>query len=127
MTTVLDASALVALLVGEVAGADVDQFDDQLVAPDLIVAEVGNGLRRAVFRRMISRERASLLLQRFLQMPIEIESSYGLVERAFELLDNVSVPDACYVALAEARGCGILTADARLARAPGIDVRFTLV
>ena len=127
MTTVLDASAMVRLLSGLVAEEDVHHFDDSLLAPDLVVAEVGNGLRRAVLRGIVTREIAPLLLQRFLQMPIEIESSYDLVERAFEMLDNVSVPDGCYVALAEERGCRLLTSDARLARAAVVDVPITLV
>lgn len=36
------------------------------------------------------------------------------------LRDNVSAYDATYVALAEALDCPLLTADARLANAPGV-------
>ena len=51
----------------------------------------------------------------------------GLIERMWDLRDNVSSNDASYVALAEALGCGLLTADARLARAPGVRCPVTVV
>ncbi len=123
----LDASALVTLLIGQVADDDLAEFDDDLVAPDLFLGEVGNGLRRAVFHGVVGRHVAPVLLQRALHTPIEIESSYDLVERAFEMLDHVTVADGCYVALAEQRSCRLLTSDARLARAPGLAVPITLV
>jgi predicted nucleic acid-binding protein len=44
----------------------------------------------------------------------------GLLARAWELRDSVRGWDAFYVALAEALGGRLLTADARLARAPGL-------
>lgn len=43
----------------------------------------------------------------------------GLLARVWELRDNLTAYDATYVALAEALGCGLVTADARLAHAPG--------
>ena len=42
-----------------------------------------------------------------------------LLRRAFELRANVSAYDACYVALAERLDCELITADGRLAAAPG--------
>ncbi len=41
------------------------------------------------------------------------------MRRAFELQANVTASDATYVALAEAFGCDLVTADARLGRDPG--------
>lgn len=41
------------------------------------------------------------------------------LRRASDLRDTVTGYDACYVALAEALGCALLTADARLAGAAG--------
>ena len=38
---------------------------------------------------------------------------------AYELRGNVTPDDAAYIALAETLGCELLTADRRLARAPG--------
>ncbi len=42
-----------------------------------------------------------------------------LAGRAWELRDNLTFHDALYVALAEATSMTLLTADERLARAPG--------
>ena len=42
-----------------------------------------------------------------------------LVARCWELRHNLSVYDASYVAVAEALGATLLTADMRLANAPG--------
>jgi predicted nucleic acid-binding protein len=46
-----------------------------------------------------------------------------LLDRAWELRDNVRAYDALYVALAEAMDATLLTLDERLARAPGIRCR----
>ena len=47
--------------------------------------------------------------------------------RCWELRDNVTPYDAAYVALAEALGVPLLTADARLANAPGIRCEVELL
>jgi predicted nucleic acid-binding protein len=41
------------------------------------------------------------------------------MRRAYELRANVTAYDSAYVALAETLGCELLTADGRLANAPG--------
>lgn len=43
-----------------------------------------------------------------------------LMWRAYELRGNVTAYDAADIALAEALDCSLVTADARLARAPGL-------
>ena len=43
----------------------------------------------------------------------------GLLGRIWELRDNVSAYDATYVGVAEALEAPLVTADGRLARAPG--------
>lgn len=47
-------------------------------------------------------------------------SADALRRRAFQLRDNISAYDAAYVALAEVLACELLTADQRLAGAPGL-------
>ncbi|HUZ44619.1 MAG TPA: hypothetical protein VMU63_09460 [Acidimicrobiales bacterium] len=42
-----------------------------------------------------------------------------LLSRCWELKDNLTIYDAAYVALAELLGVAVLTADVRLASAPG--------
>ena len=52
---------------------------------------------------------------------------FGVLDRIWELRDNVSACDASYVALAESLGCSLLTADGRLGRAPGVRCPVTVV
>jgi predicted nucleic acid-binding protein len=52
-------------------------------------------------------------------LPIERVPHTALLERAWALRHNLTPYDAAYVALAEALGAPLLTADRRLARASG--------
>jgi predicted nucleic acid-binding protein len=52
---------------------------------------------------------------------------FHLLERIWELRENLSAYDASYVALAETLGCALLTADARLSRASGLRCPVTVV
>jgi predicted nucleic acid-binding protein len=45
-----------------------------------------------------------------------------LVAGTWQLRNNFSMYDACYVALADTLHCALITGDARVARAPGIPV-----
>ena len=53
--------------------------------------------------------------------------TFPLLHRVWELRDNLSAYDASYVALAEALGCPLVTADARITRATTIGCAVTLV
>jgi predicted nucleic acid-binding protein len=46
-------------------------------------------------------------------------SHISVLPRVWSLRDNLTSYDACYVALAERLGAVLVTADGRLARAPG--------
>ena len=124
--TVLDASVVVNVLIGRTDPAVLDVGDD-VVAPDQFLVEVASGLRRAAHLRWIPRGAAPGLFVVALEIPIELVPSRELVVRAFELRDQMSVYDASYVALAEQRECGLITSDARLARAPGLAIPITVV
>ena len=52
---------------------------------------------------------------------------FSILDRVWELRDNLSAYDASYVALAELLDCNLLTADARLGPAPGIRCPVTVV
>ncbi|MGI8900400.1 MAG: type II toxin-antitoxin system VapC family toxin [Nocardioides sp.] len=52
---------------------------------------------------------------------------FTLLDRVWQLRDNLSAYDASYVALAESLDCTLLTADARLSRAPGLRCPITVV
>ena len=56
-----------------------------------------------------------------LSLPIARFPAGPLMIRAYELRANVAPSDATYIALAEGLSCPLVTADARLARARGIN------
>lgn len=88
-----------------------------LWAPELLDAEVGHALRRAVRRHSVDADRAAEALWELRRLPVNRISHEMLVHVAWALRDNVSFYDALYVALAEMLGQPLLTFDARLARA----------
>lgn len=51
----------------------------------------------------------------------------AFLARIWELRDNLTAYDATYVSLAEALECKLVTADARLAQAPGPTCSITVV
>jgi predicted nucleic acid-binding protein len=51
----------------------------------------------------------------------------ALLARAWQLRDNVTVYDASYVALAELLSVPLITADAKLAGAPGLQCSVELL
>ncbi|MGH7338547.1 MAG: type II toxin-antitoxin system VapC family toxin, partial [Myxococcota bacterium] len=53
-------------------------------------------------------------------MPASRYPTLPFLRRVYELRQNLTAYDAVYVALAEALGCSLVTADQRLARAPGV-------
>jgi predicted nucleic acid-binding protein len=52
---------------------------------------------------------------------------FAVLDRAWELRENLSAYDASYIALAELLDCNLLTVDARLGRAPGIRCPVTVL
>ena len=53
------------------------------------------------------------------QLDLDRYPALPFMRRAYELRANVTAYDCAYVALAETLGCELLTADGRLANAPG--------
>jgi predicted nucleic acid-binding protein len=128
--SVVDASVLVEYLSGgehvEAARGAIRR-ERWVWAPALVDAEVGNALRRQVRAKEISVRKAGVALEDFLDMRLQRVPHRNLVERAWQLRDNVSFYDALYVALAEDLRAPLLTLDARLARAPGVRAEIELV
>lgn len=128
--SVVDASVLVEY-VG--AGAHVDAAREAIGrerwvwAPALVDAEVGNTLRRQVRTEEITARKARAALEDFLEMRLQRVPHPALVDRAWQLRDNVSFYDGLYVALAEALRMPLLTLDARLAQAPGLRAEVELI
>lgn len=90
-----------------------------LSAPDLIDVETVSVLRKRWLRRTLSDERMETAVGHLLAMDFERVPTRHLVRRAAELRANVGAYDGCYIALAESLNCELLTADAKLAAAPG--------
>ena len=123
---VIDASALVdALLVAGVARARL--ATDNLQAPELIDAELLSVLRRLVLTGALAESQALQALVTASQLGLRRYPTRILWPRAWELRTNLSAYDALYVALAEQLEASLLTADARIARAPGLRCNVELI
>lgn len=122
---VVDAGVVVELVAGNL---DPDLLgDEELAAPHLIDSEVTHVLRSLVLRGGLSDEQGALALDGFTRLTITRFAADWLRPRMWALRHNLSAYDATYVALAEMSGAtSLLTTDARLARAPGIqcDIRL---
>jgi predicted nucleic acid-binding protein len=90
-----------------------------LTAPDLIDVETVAVLRKRWLAGTLSQERFDEAITDLQRWDFERIPTLRLVRRAYELRANVTAYDATYVALAEAVGCELLTADRRLAGATG--------
>lgn len=91
----------------------------ELFAPDLLIPECGNVLWKKISRDELRAEEGREILQALGRVPMRIVGSPALVEAALEIATTCrrTVYDGMYVALAVARGCALVTADDRLARA----------
>ena len=90
-------------------------------APDLVDVETVSVLRRRWLQGDLTDERFRSAIDDLLALPITRFPTGALMPRAFELRANVTAYDACYVALAEALECTLVTSDQRLANAPTIN------
>jgi predicted nucleic acid-binding protein len=120
---VIDASVL-APVVGD-AGSDGLRFRHRLrgeavAGPDLLRVEVASVLRRHAHTGQLTPEQADAALDDLVYFPIRVFPTAALLRRVWELRQNLTTYDGCYIALAEAVDCTLLTADRRLANAPGL-------
>lgn len=123
---VVDASAAVSGLLND-GQARRALGDEQLHVPHLIDSEVASALRRRVLAGQVSEDHGWSALDTWRRLAATRYPIHGLLERVWQLRTNLSAYDAGYVALAEALDCALLTADNRLARAPGIRCPVTVV
>lgn len=121
---VLDASALVELLIGTPRGLrvaeELEDEEESIHMPHLADVEVASALRRLVAAGAISERVAAEAIEDLQDLGMDRHAHDPLLERIWELRRNVSAYDAAYVALAEVLDAPLLTCDRRLKRASGI-------
>jgi predicted nucleic acid-binding protein len=101
--------------------------DDDLAAPHLVDAEVLAVIQTQHRRGRLDDSAAAQAVTDLQSWPARRWSHRPLLQRAWELRDNVRGYDALYIALAERLGATLVTADARLARATGPRCEMVLV
>jgi predicted nucleic acid-binding protein len=121
---VVDASVLASALGDD--GPDGDRArhrlaGERLFAPELIDLEVASVWRRAARSGRLDDRRAGLALADLASMPLARASHRPLLARIWELRTNLTPYDAAYVALAELLDSVLVTADAALGRASGVE------
>jgi predicted nucleic acid-binding protein len=121
---VFDASAILRASVDEAADAEawMRSLRDgrvRVVGPDLIYAEVANGLLQQVRLRRLSLEDAASSLGDVSAFPIDVRDNRRLSRVALPLAveTGLTAYDAHYLALAEAEDAVLVTADRALAEA----------
>ncbi|RPA19883.1 type II toxin-antitoxin system VapC family toxin [Gordonia sp. OPL2] len=126
---VCDSSALVALLLDN--GPDgrwaVEQLSGtRLLAPQLVMFEAGNIIRRQALAGVVSVDQAVQAHGDLIDLSIEQWPYELLGSRVWELRSNLSGYDASYVAVAELAHAPLVTLDRRIGTAPGLrcQVRF---
>ena len=123
---VVDASAAIAALL-HVGPARAALRRETLHALHLIDSETAHSLRRRVLAEELSARQGAEALAVWRRVALSRHPTVDLLPRVWELRENLSAYDEGYVALAERLGCALLTADARLARAPGVRCAITVV
>ena len=119
---VVDASVIAPVVAD--AGPDGVRFrqrlhGEQVAAPDLLRVEVLSVIRRQLHVGTLDVPQAEQAVTDLLDLPIAVYPTAPLLPRCWQLRDNLTTYDACYIALAETLGYRLLTTDARLSRAPG--------
>jgi predicted nucleic acid-binding protein len=123
---VLDASAAVSALLND---GQARRFvaDQDVHAPHLVDVEVASALRRMVGAGTLMANDGRDRLNAWSRVGLIRYAAAPLLGRVWELRNTVSSYDAMYVALAEGLECVLVTADARLGRAPGVRCAVTVV
>lgn len=128
MPIVLDGSALAELVLRSSRASAVEALlgDEQLVAPDLVGAEVLSVVRGMLLRRLVDEKTAARAVANLATAPVRRMTTEHLVEGTWALWRDVTPYDATYLALARALDAPLLTLDARTARAPVPGVRIVV-
>ncbi len=131
MIYVVDASAVIDLLVRSDAGERVRQrlvgdTNAALITVAHLDAEVFSGLARLNRADELTIEEVEELLRRLASLDVRrVPIDGALLQAAWRMRENIAARDAPYVAAARGLGCSLLTTDDRLARVvPDLAVRL---
>lgn len=128
---VIDASALTAFYAADDPRRDAVAArlaaGDALFAPAHLDAEVVSALRGMVRNSPVLRAAVPTALQHLAGFPIRRMPLAPLLQRVWELRDNVTPYDAAYVALAERLDAPLVTGDGKLSAAHGARCSFDLI
>jgi predicted nucleic acid-binding protein len=128
---VIDASALVELLVGGTPRAAklavrIAHPLESLHAPHLIDLEIVSVLRGLEARKQVSPQAAAQAIADLIALDLVRYPHDTLVPRAWQLRGNLTAYGAAYIALAENLAVPLVTCDGKLAAAPGNRARVEL-
>jgi predicted nucleic acid-binding protein len=128
---VVDASALVEVLLNTSAGSGVAQRlftgNETLHAPHLLDLEIAHALRRFVLIGDLDPARGLQVLEDLSGIALRRYPHDLFLIRIWELRHNLTAYDAAYIALAEALGAPLITRDAALVSAAGHHARIELI
>lgn len=116
---VVDASVAVKWYLPEPHSADAEKLlvgAYQLLAPDLIVSEVGNILWKRIMRSELSVPKAKSIMAAFAGLPLTLLPANSLAENAMTVACGLkrTFYDSIYLALAMTADCRLVTADRKL-------------
>ncbi|MTD56725.1 type II toxin-antitoxin system VapC family toxin [Amycolatopsis pithecellobii] len=115
---VIDASQLVEALVNDSVLGDLAQSalnaDPRWVAPEPLRVEATSAIRGLLLAKRISGERADTAVSTLNQLTVGYAAWAEVADRVWELRHNLTPYDAAHIALAEARGCNLVTTDWKL-------------
>lgn len=102
--------------------------DVHWAAPEHLVVEVFSAIRGRWLGRKVSERRAGDALTALAGATVDLMATGHLLERMWDLRNNVSGYDAAYIAVAETLDCALVTADGRLSRVSNVrcEIRVAL-
>lgn len=123
---VIDASALLEVLLRSTSGGIVEALLDDTMAPDLLDAEVFHRLVRAEQCGALQPSQLDERLELLYDAPVERVPCRELFATARQFATAMSGYDALYAALAAGLRCPLVTTDGRLARTAATQFGLTV-
>jgi len=103
---------------GERARGEIRSAGD-VSGPDLVDVETVAVLRKRWLAGTLTDRRFAAAIEDLAAIDLDRYPTLPFMRRAYEFRATVTAYDAAYAALAEVLGCELVTADKRLAKAPG--------